>query len=441
MHTKMKYLVGVALGLAFVSSAIGAGFLTNGLPPAGGTQYPSTLPLTGNETLPADTNLTQGLNPASEAVSVNQLNAGVMSLPGAVGFRNALIGGDFNTNLWQRGTTVGSITTPFLYTADRFFAWSGTSTTMSVAQDTTAAELPTGYLMAAKIARTGAGIIQTCIAQEVESSTAARFQGQTAELDFHAYAGAGFSAAGGALSVYIVTGTSTDEGAQKFAWGLNAGGGGSTAWTGQANALAGTSTLTVSALNNVAAFAKIPVAAKEIGVAICWTPVGGSPSNDYIALSGVQLTINNSNSAYAGTVQNGATINRSAFERRPSEVEGALQQRYTYSINEASQTAGAIVAGGGTALGTSTTCSIGIRFPVTMRIAPTYTNALTASTFKLTSASQAATALSTPFSATLGANSVDSASVNFTTTGMTAKDGCELVSAAGTGQMLWTAEL
>ena len=41
--------------------------------PEAGTQYPSTVPLTGNETAPFDTNLTQGQNPASEAISVSQL--------------------------------------------------------------------------------------------------------------------------------------------------------------------------------------------------------------------------------------------------------------------------------------------------------------------------------------------------------------------------------
>ncbi len=41
---------------------------------AGMFQYPAvTLPLTGDETIPADTNLGQGLNPATEVISVAQL--------------------------------------------------------------------------------------------------------------------------------------------------------------------------------------------------------------------------------------------------------------------------------------------------------------------------------------------------------------------------------
>jgi hypothetical protein len=65
----------MAGGLLFlaISAAQAAGFLTNGLPPAGGSQYPTTVPLTGNELVPADTALPFGLNPASESVSTGQL--------------------------------------------------------------------------------------------------------------------------------------------------------------------------------------------------------------------------------------------------------------------------------------------------------------------------------------------------------------------------------
>jgi hypothetical protein len=76
-----------------------------------------------------------------------------------------------------------------------------------------------------------------------------------------------------------------------------------------------------------------------------------------------------------------------------------------------------------------------------MRVAPTYANALTASTFKLNAAA-ANVALSTPFSATTGANTVNNGSVTFTASGLgaTAGFGCYLVSAAGSGQMLFSAE-
>ena len=102
-------VAGVALVAALVSQvvspALSAGFFTNGVPAAGGTQYPSTFPLTGNETVPADTNLTNGQNPASEAITTQQLASLGGTLP-AKG--NALIGGDATTNLFQRATTGAS---------------------------------------------------------------------------------------------------------------------------------------------------------------------------------------------------------------------------------------------------------------------------------------------------------------------------------------------
>lgn len=72
----MKLLKYLGPGLAVLmlpSAAVAAGLYTNGLPRAGASPYTFTLPLTGNETFPADTNLSGGLNPATEAVTTNQL--------------------------------------------------------------------------------------------------------------------------------------------------------------------------------------------------------------------------------------------------------------------------------------------------------------------------------------------------------------------------------
>lgn len=380
-------LLAGAFALASALGASAAGLLTNGLPPAGGSQYPTTLPFTGNETLPLDTNLPSGLNPASESATLNQIQSSIFGEPGMAGLRNALLGGDFGTNLWARGTSVGSITTPYLYTANNWFDWNGTSSTASVAQDSTAAEKPATYQLAAKIARTGAGVIQNCFAQEVESVNTYRFAGQTAEFDFNVYAGAGFSAANGALQVYVLYGTGTDDGAQKMAWGLNGGGGGSSGWTGMANAMnsaalgganptTATTLLTASTLARYAAVANIPATATELGVAVCWKPVGASPSNDYIALSGLQLVVNNNLSAMAGTITNTTSgIQASSFEHRPQGLETLLEQRFFQSITEPAAGVGIGVTG---VLSSTTTCDLSLPLPVTMRVAPTLAFAGTA---------------------------------------------------------------
>lgn len=447
MMTKHKIsTVGLALALTLaLSPAYPAGYFTNGVPPAGGTQYPSTIPLTGNETIPADTNLTNGQNPASESITPAQLGAFVNSQPGGSGFKNALIGGDATTNLFQRGTTGASQTTTVAYGGpDRWAYWSGTSTAMTVSKDTTAGDVPaSNYAASFKMARTSGqtGVVPVCMAQEVESSNVYQFQGNTVELDFHAVAGANFSAANSNLTVGIVTGTGTDEGMAKLAFGYNAGGGGSTGWTGQANTISALVPITTGNTLRYVAVATIPIATTEIAAVFCFTPVGTASTNDYVALAGLQLARNNNLGAYVGLSGLTSVIPAGSFERRPQEVETGLQQRYTYSINEGTITAGALMSAAGQAP-TSTTCAAIVPFPVTMRIAPTYTNALTASTFKLNSAA-ANVALSTPFSATVGANTVGNGSITFTASGLgaTAGFGCVLVSAAGSGQMLFNSEL
>ena len=382
-------VAGVALVAALVSQvvspALSAGFFTNGVPAAGGTQYPSTFPLTGNETVPADTNLTNGQNPASEAITTQQL----ASLGGTLPTKgNALIGGDATTNLFQRATTGASETTTYAYGGpDRWAYWSGTSTAMTVSRDSSAADLPTGYQYAFKMARTSGqtGVVQVCMAQEVESANTYQFAGSTAELDFHAYTGANYSAASQNMTAYVVYGTGTDEGMQKLAYGLNAGGGGSTGWTGQTNATAAVVNLgAVSTAGRYAAIATIPATATEIGVALCFTPVGTAGTNDYLALDGIQLvrsglgasasaTVGYICSANSGGPSSNTTSNTavscSSFERRLAALEALYQYRYYYRIAETTaNTYRGICRDAST---TETFCNL--QFPVPMRIAPVFT--------------------------------------------------------------------
>lgn len=65
---KKLTLISAALAL-FATAALAGGLYTNGLPVA--------TSITGNETIPADTNLPSGLNPQTEAITVNQLSAAV----------------------------------------------------------------------------------------------------------------------------------------------------------------------------------------------------------------------------------------------------------------------------------------------------------------------------------------------------------------------------
>lgn len=261
------------------------------------------------------------------------------SLPGN-NPENAIIGGDATTNLFQRGTTGSSVTTTITYGGpDRWAYWSGTSTAMTVSQDSTAADLPSQYKYAFKMARTSGqtGVVQMCTMQEVESVNSYVFAGQTAEIDFHAATGANFSAASAQMAVYLISGTGTDEGISKAAFNLNAGGGGSSTWAGQVNTGVTVTLAGVSTLNRYSVAIPVPAAATELAVVLCYTPVGTAGTNDYVAFSGIQLTRNSALTTVAGAA--GAALNTNdprakAFSRRSQALETVLQQRYYWQWAE-----------------------------------------------------------------------------------------------------------
>lgn len=373
-----------------------AGLFTNGVCTAGSTgvstgtpavtycNNSNTYPLTGVEQIPADTELSGGQSPQSEAIQVRQLSQyGASLLSG-----NVLIGGDATSNLFQRGTTGSSVTTTATYGGpDRWAYWSGTNTAMTVSQATTAASLPTGYADSFRMQRTASqtGVVQMCMAQEVSSANSYQLAGQTVELDFHAYTGANFSAASNQMTAYVIYGTGQNEGMSNMAFGLNGGGGGSAGWTGQTNIASTISLQGVSTLGKYAAVVKLPATATEVGVALCYKPVGTAGTTDAVYFSGIQLRPNNALAANAlTTAGNGYScdnagntqIQCSAFQRRPDAVEANLQYRYFYQISEPAS--GAVV---GTCQATSTSAqSCIIQLPQAMRATPSLT--ITTGTFK-----------------------------------------------------------
>lgn len=384
-------------------------------------------------------------------VQVNRYYATALQLAGYTdtlpATSNVLIGGDATTNLWQRGTTGASVTTTTTYGGpDRWAYWSGTNTAMTVSRDSTAADLPsTGFTYGFKMARTSGqtGVVQVCMAQAIESVNARQLQGQTVELDFNATAGANFSAASSHMTAYIVTGTGTDEGVAKMAYGINAGGGGGAAWTGQANATAAVITIS-SANGRYAAFGTIPAAATEAGVALCFTPVGTASTNDYIAFSGIQLVKSAASvsqvSTTAGYNCNAASVTCAAFNGRLQGVEQMLQQRYYYELDESSSIY--IVAPCSAVDTTHTNCIVS--FPVTMRVAPTmtYANGFASPTSTTQATLGACTTLASAATVTSTAAGRDAVLVNCTAATIPAAGVASfLYSNNGSGKIKASAEL
>ena len=206
---------------------------------------------------------------------------------------NAIIGGDASTNLWQRSTagTQTTSATPAYDGPDRFAQWSASSAGVTVSRSSTAADLPAGYQYLIKMAHTNTTAGQICIGQEVASANSFQFQGQVAELDFHASTGAGYSG-GSTLTAYIYSGTATDEGISAMAGGT---------WTGQATVSAAVIPLSaVSTTGRFAAVGLVPTGAKEVGIALCYTP-NTTDTNDYVSFAGIQLVRNPLNASFVNT--------------------------------------------------------------------------------------------------------------------------------------------
>lgn len=354
--------------------------------------------------------------------SAAQLGNYSATLPGN-NAENALVGGDATTNLFQRTTSV-AIASPgtLAYTADRWAAWGGTNSPVTVSKQTGATDITSGFGASFRVNKpSGAGVVQICVGQEIESVNTYRFQGNTAQFVFHAKAGSTFSAASSNLAVYVLTGTTADEGTSNGAFSINAGGGSSTPWTGAA--LLGTSTgylipiTTGWARYGVAV--PIPSTAIEMMVAICYTPVGTGTSTDWFEFTGAQLVPDSSLTTFAGSA--GALFNPNdsrmkSFLRRPQELETVLQQRYTWlAATEAASTALVYGSCSGTA---TTTAHCYLPFPVPMRAAPAATfGTLTVGTLVADVETAGAADTVTALALTANASTVSGADITLTFAG------------------------
>lgn len=337
--------------------------------------------------------------------------------------RNTVIGGDFATNPWQRGTTFTSISNTLTYTADRFWALGGASSSISASRQTSGA--PAGFGAVAQFGRASSNSDTAAIkfGQVFSTKNSTPYQAVPFVLSFYAKAGANFSAASSALGVTVGYGTGSDESAANYASG---------SWTGYAGVTligsAGTTATTVTVTTSWARYVMagfIPAAATQIGFNFAFTPVGTAGSNDWVQFAGIQFE----QMPQAG-------VNPTPFERRPASLEQALCQHYTYIINEGAAGVAvldAMVQG-------TTTLQVIAKAPVTMRAAPTIT--VTVGTFKVLKSSGAVQTLTsltgTPASGSVqGAVAVGVAD----SAGLVAGNATQLVGFGGAGIITLNAEL
>ena len=268
--------------------------------------------------------------------------------------RNAVIGGDFGTNPWQRGTSFTGITSTAFYTADRFFGIGGASSSISISRQTTTP--PPGFAAVARFGRasSNADVDPIKFGQVFTSANSTRFQGQPFVLSFYARAGATYSPASSALGITVATGTGSDETTANYAAG---------SWTGYAAAtLYGSAGTAVTSVTLTTSFARysvsgvIPTGATQIGFNISMTPVGTAGATDYVELTGVQFEV---------MPQGG--VQPTPFEALPASLVRSLCYAYYWRLNETGTGAPQVV---GVNASTSTARFL-ITFPVPMRTTPT----------------------------------------------------------------------
>jgi hypothetical protein len=137
----------------------------------------------------------------------------------------------------------------------------------------------TGFQYCARIQR-DSGNTSTAyleMMQTLETSESIRAAAQTVSFSFYARAGANYSATNNSLSVWIVTGTGSDQSQESF--------------TGRANTLATTVTLTTSWQRFTVSVA-IPSGTTGIGVGFSYNPTGTAGAADYYDTTGLQLEVN-----------------------------------------------------------------------------------------------------------------------------------------------------
>lgn len=338
-------------------------------------------------------------------------------------FRNVLIGGDFSTNPYQRGTaSVTGITNTATYGPDRWFGAGAAGSSITLARTATSATLAgVSQAMSLQRAAANADVTKICAGQIIETAVAQQFQGQTMTLSWFGQAGANLSAASAVMQAIVTTGTGTNQAASNLL---------AATWTGQADATSATTyVLTSTGFQRYQVTFTVPSSETQMAVRLCFTPVGTAGTTDSIIIADAQLE------ATPGCSANCAT----PFENRSPAVELALAQRYTYVLTEV--TAISPIAPCAAIDVTHTNCIV--QFPVPMRTTPTgvFANgfATPTSTTQATLGACTTLAAATTVASTVG-NVLDFL-VNCTAGTVPAAGVASfLYSNAGTGKMTFSAE-
>ena len=431
------------------------------------TQCVATAPagpatFTGNELLIANTELGGGQNPQTIFIP-----SSVMTQRGEGSERNMLVGADFLTNLWQRGTTPLSAATPNtpVMSADRWAVWAASSQVVTVTKDITAADVAPalGVNGIMKVTRpSGTDTHSICVGQVLPQADTQRILGNEAVFSFYAEALAGYLQTGGTIIPTIAVYTNPDS-STPFTNTSTFMQGTTTGYT-VLNPSTGVSTLAVPVLSGTGTPAVLPLTTSlarysvaayvptqvsvsgtltnvvGIGVTLC---TGAYPASTGVATDGFAFGNAQLEATSAGALgfQNGALVTAAqpntipgGFSRRTPALESSAQLAYTSPGGLGQEVSTTFyMAGGCQASGNA---NFGVVFNPPLRITPTSaTSTLTAGGYSIKTAA-AVTAIGTI--TVVGASRYE-ATVN-SSAACTSTLPYQIVGSAATGLILFSAE-
>jgi len=226
--------------------------------------------------------------------------------------KNAVLNSNFN--IWQRGTSIAATGGSGVYTADR---WSAYNASYTISQQATSDTTNLPFISNCARVQRRSGETSTAgvnLVQPLESVNSKPFIGKVATLSFYARAGANYSSTSNGLLVFLLGGTGTDQNPNNV-------------YTGQTSILSPTATLTTTWQRFSYTSSTIATTVNELAVQFTSLGVGTAGANDYFEVTGVQLEVAGSASAYSP--------NTSTYE-----AELAACQRYflKYGGNQINET-------------------------------------------------------------------------------------------------------
>jgi len=285
---------------------------------------------TNGQVLTADSTAATGLAWATAS-------AGSTNVAGKNGVLNSAF------NVWQRGTSVSG-GGGGAYTADRWFLYAGGQGTVSRQATGDTTNLPFIQYCARVQRNSGSTDVSSIpFTQSFETLNSLQYAGKTVTLSFYARKGANFSSTSSLLTTNVFTGTGTDQNVR------------SAGYTGLATPLTSNVTLTTT-WQRFTVSGSIASNITEIATDFNYVPTGTAGAADYFEITGVQLEIASSASAYSPNTSN-------------YQAELAACQRYYYRITNPNSSSDAMMPTG-FAIAT-TQANMWINASVTMRVTPT----------------------------------------------------------------------